>query len=63
MQRHPDSIFYRVRWDEENLLGCEVLGRELAAELKKQKADLARRKSPANWAGNAVDNFMHWLLR
>mmetsp|Transcript_18013 Transcript_18013/g.39954 ORF Transcript_18013/g.39954 Transcript_18013/m.39954 type:complete len:480 (+) Transcript_18013:3-1442(+) len=32
-RKHPGSTFHRIRWDEENKVGSDVLGEELAAVL------------------------------
>jgi hypothetical protein len=61
LQRHHESSFYRVRWDEEDKVGYEVVGRELAAALLEDRK--RKKKRPADWAGKAVDSFMNWLLR
>jgi len=66
LARHPESSFYRVRWDEEDQVGAEVLGEELAAELCARRQQCERRANPlvrvGEDLGQQLGNFMHWLL-
>jgi hypothetical protein len=64
LRKHPGSVFHRIRWDEENKVGADVLARELASfiEESSKKFDNVFLNVLYN-VEKSVKEFFSWGLR
>jgi hypothetical protein len=60
---HPDSTFHRIRWDEANKLGSDIVGAELAALVMSSSQDVDPFTALTRSVQKSVQNFLNWGLR
>jgi len=63
VKRHPGSSFHRVRWDEANKMGSDVIGAELASLVLSSTQDVDPFTAATRAASKAFNDFLHWGLR
>jgi hypothetical protein len=60
---HPDSTFHRIRWDEANKLGSDIVGEELAALVMSTSRDVNPLTAFSRAMQKSVQDFFTWGLR
>jgi hypothetical protein len=62
-KRHPDSTFHRIRYDDENKIGSDAIGEELAALILTSTQEQTPLTKIMNDAMRNVGDFFSWSMR
>jgi hypothetical protein len=62
-RNHPDSTFLRIRWDEANRVGTDIIGSDLAALIISSAKDINPISSSIRSVQRTVEEFFCWGLR
>jgi hypothetical protein len=62
-KRHPDSTFHRIRYDDENKIGSDAIGEELAALILTSIQDQSPLTKMMKDAMRNVGDFFSWSMR
>jgi len=62
-KQHPDSTFHRIRWDDANKLGSDVVGEELASLVMSNSRQVGPLTGLFRKVGRDVSSFFAWGLR
>jgi hypothetical protein len=63
MKKHADSTFHRVRWDEADKFGTQVIGTELATLVMSSNKEIDTFTLIRKSVQKAINNFINWCLR
>lgn len=63
LKRHPSSTFHRVRWDEANKMGSDMIGIELASLVLSTTQDVDPLTAATQAVSKAFNDFIYWGLR
>lgn len=63
MKKHTESTFHRVRWDEADKLGTQLIGIELAMLVTSTNKDVDPVTTMRRSMQKATSNFISWCLR
>lgn len=63
MQKHTDSTFHRIRWDEADKVGTTIIGSELAQIVMNSNKEIDPVTALRINVQKGVNNFLSWCLR
>ena len=63
MKRHPYSSFYRIKWNDANKLGSDVIGEELADSILSSEKYTSPVTKTLQSIRNNIEDFFSWGLR